>query len=288
VKKFVALTALALMAAAGTANAQFRLDLSMTARAITVGVDDALNPDTNVLTDIQTGGSILAAPGQQYVIEVRYRIADLVADTTGSTGLTSAQIHISGSSAAGSVGRYTLTNFLEAGLDSQGNSVSAAVLNPDNSNTGFGSTGLVNLYRGGLTADGDASNGNVTASNTPGLSLAGFDIVPLALALTGQKSFNGANPTAANTNNNPAVWALFDFIYTVGGSSQTLTAAAVADPQTGNTFAAFLRQGTVNNPVPVNFAATNPGSITFTVIPAPASAALMGIGGLVAFRRRRA
>jgi len=292
VKKFVALTALALLAAAGSANAQgFRLDLSLTARLQTPGLaDDGTTPINDVLTDVpaSTNGTVAAVPGQTYVIELRYRIADLVADTAGSLGLSAASIHLSGANNNGSVSRFTLTNFLESGNDSTGTPKNVAVYNPDQSGPGSGSTGLVNLFRGGLTSDTDAANGNVTATNTPGLAIAGWDIVPLALAQPAQKSFTGTNPTASNTNNNASVWAIYDFLYTVGAGTNTLTASAVADAQTGNRFGFFERSGTANNPVPVTSTLATDGTITFLVVPAPASAALMGIGGLVAIRRRRA
>ena len=289
-KKFVALSALAIAAAAGTVNAQnYTLNLYMTARAISSGVDDSGAADSLIYTDVQTGGSITATPGSQYLIEVRYNISvsgTQPSPATGSIGLSAAQIHISGSSGAGSVSRGELTNFLFAGTDSQGNALSSAILNPDNSNDAASGTGLVNLFRGGLTTDQDAGNGNVTATNTPGLSVAGFDIVPLALSAPGQKSFTGSSPTATN-NTSANRWAIYDFLYTVGTSNNTLTAAAVADASTGNAFGFFQQAGTVKNPVPVTSTLSNPGSITF-VVPAPASAALLGLGGLVATRRRRA
>src|SRR5271154_6790039 len=96
--RFAAAATVVLLMGARVGVAQdSRLDLTLTARKLVPGTDANGHPVTT-LVDIQTGGTIPTLPGQSYLVELRYRIADLAADTTGSLGLSAAQIVFTGSS----------------------------------------------------------------------------------------------------------------------------------------------------------------------------------------------
>lgn len=275
----VLLSAAVITAAAGSAMAQpanpnaYSLDLSLVLRSVSGGV----------LTDVQSGGSVNATIGQTYRVELRYRISDgALADGFGSRGLTSAAFSISSNASSGSVSRALLS--VDQGARSVvGTPNSAAPMNPDNSAPSNGVTlglselgggnvtGMMDPYRGGVGA-----NDNAPANGAPALS--GWQIVPLSLAAPGQNSFTGL---LANNDNNATRWGLYAFDFTYQGGNVTWTAEATADAGTGNRFA-FWFGGTT----PANSATSTNGTITF--VPAPGAAALLGIGGLVAARRRRA
>jgi hypothetical protein len=271
VKKFVILSAALVAASAGSALAQnFRLDLFLTYRS----VSGAAGAET--LTDVQTGGSVNAVAGQTYRVELRYRIADLTADTTGSRGLSAASIGFTqtGGGTASGHRRSNLSND-QASASSPAASPDASGLLPDGDMT----TGLIGEFRGGLTGDTAPANGTPAAS--------GWSILPLALsAPAASTSWGSGNPTAANTDANQARFGVYAFEFVYGGGNVTFTASAIADPQTGNRFGGFRRTGSTNDPVPQTSTLATDGTISF--VPAPASAALLGLGGLVAARRRRA
>lgn len=267
-KKIVGLIALAAMASPAIAQ-NFRLDLSLTARSVS-------GPSgSETVQDIQTGGIVNATAGTTYRVELRYRIQDLTADTTGSRGLSSAAINISQSgSGTGNPSRSFLTfdqtgtvNIPAGGTDSSGI-------------TTFGdgpNTGLISEFRGGLVLDTDPANGGPN-----GLG----QIVPLALSAFGNNSWASGNPSAANTNSNTNVWAIYTFEFVYQGGTVNFLASAQADAGTGNRFGYFARTGGTNNPIPQSSNLATDGGISF--VPAPATMALLGLGGLVAGRRRRA
>ena len=270
-KKFVILSAAVVAASAGSALAQnFRLDLSMTLRAVTGA------PLAETLTDVQTGGSVNAVVGQTYRVELRYRIADLTADTTGSRGLSAASIAFTqtGGGSASGLRRSNLSNDQATASSPVSNPDTSALLtDPD------ATTGLMGEFRGGLTSDTAPANGTPASS--------GWTILPLSLsAPAASTSWGSGNPTVANTDANPNRFGLYAFEFVYGGGNVTFNASAVADPQSGNRFGYFTRTGATNSPVPANSTLATDGSISF--VPAPASAALLGLGGLVAARRRRA
>ena len=289
-----AILAVAISTATTLAQSNFTLNLTLTARKLVQGTDANGHPVTT-LVDAQTGGSFYDyAPGDQFVVELRYRITAGGAPTTpanGSLGLASANIHISGSSSNGSFSRFTLTNFLNSGTDVNGNPISGSVLNPDNSGpNSAGYTGLVNLFRGGLTSDSDPANGSIGITNTPGLAISGFSISPHSLSAPNQNSFTGSYPTSPNFNSNTSVWAIYDFLFTPSPTNptNTISASAIVDPLSGAAFSFYEQQGTVINPTPVASMLSYPGTISFSLgLPSPHSAALLSLGALLAARRRR-
>lgn len=266
-KKVVGLLALAAIASPAVAQS-FRLDLSLTARAVS-------GPSgSETISDIQTGGSINAVAGTTYRVELRYRIADLTADTTGSRGLSSANIGFSRTGGG--------SNF--ASILSNQQASSATWQNPDTSGLLTpvdDTTGLIGEFRGGLVANSDPANAGGGALGNS------WSIVPLALsAVPGNQSWTSGNPSAANTNSNTNTWAIFSFDFVYQGGTVNFVASALADAGTGNRFGYFARTGSSNNPIPQTSSAATDGSISF--VPAPGAAALLGLGGLVAARRRRA
>lgn len=275
------LSAVAVAASAGSALASndFRLDLFLVARSIA---------GDGTLTDVGTG-NINATAGQQFSIELRYRINDSNADTVGSRGLSSASIRFGTNAGAnGSVSRAANTAYQEDPT-TNGNVNTTPILNPDASGAGSGGTGLHGVFRGGLVGDTDPANGGSgPPTNVAGLALSQFFILPLTLSSPGQQTWlTGTSPTVANTNTNNNRWGLYSFIYTVGSNGAVFTASAVADAQSGNRFGYFERTGGTNNPIPQTSTQATDSTLAF-IVPAPASVALLGLGGLVAGRRRRA
>jgi hypothetical protein len=103
---------------------------------------------------------------------------------------------------------------------------------------------------------------------------------------------NSTNVTFVGTAPGPLLGGVFDasnplnvFSFTYGGAAANLALTLVGQ----NT--AFFAQAPFGNPVNYQNADGTPGQLTFAVvikpIPAPASAALLGLGGLAAARRRR-
>lgn len=256
----------ALVATSGSALAQnFRLDLFLTARQESSGT----------VTDLGTGGSINAVPGTRYRVELRYRIADLTADTVGSRGLVSSQIRLAGSGDGAS-----LVTSLSRSNITTGQALSSAIVNPDATGLDLSRTGLIGPYRGGLLADSDAANG------TP--SISGFNILPLATSSPqhlGWTDGTTGNPTAANTNAGTRLWSIYSFDFIYNGGTVNFSANATADPQTGNRFNMFTRTGGTNNSVPITSTLSTDGAISF--VPSPASVSVLALAGAFATRRRR-
>lgn len=278
----------AVAAICASAQAQnFRLDLFLVAREVTgtsgnftlADVGGPQNTRDTARPQTINGNLVNAVVGREYRVELRYRIADLTADTVGSRGLTSAQINFSVNP-----GVIAPTNLHRADLtpDQANGSVSRAA-DPE-AFAGFlpdPTTGLIGLFRGGLTSDAAASNG------AP--SLSGWTVLPVSLAAPGQRSYAQdtvtANPTAANTDANGDLWGLYTFAFTYNGGRVTFNATTEIDPVTGNRFGLFTRSGTTNNPAPITSTLANDGVITF--VPAPGAATLMAIAGVLNLRRRR-
>lgn len=272
-------------------GSQFRLDLSLVARTG--------DPETGI-ADV-TGPAVISNT-QSIRIELRYRIADLAANDVASRGLGTTHVNFRSNRtvAAGSVRRSTLTNAqLNPGSFTPTNS---GVLNPDNSGqSDLENTGTPEPFRA-WGSDQSPGNGGeprpgsgLPFNNTLRIDGNGFTINPFVLAPPMHLSWLGTTSTnigPANTNTNPAVWALYSFDYVPSPNyvgSITFSADAIADPQTGNKFSFFTRTGTLNNAVPVSdgtFAST-PGAITITVVPAPAATTPLALLALAVMRRRR-
>lgn len=290
-KKVAVFSAVALLALAGSANAQSSLG-GATLELRIVPVDGTA---ATGLTRPGANADVLATDSNRTRrFEVQYRIVD---PNGIAAGLSSMQFNITSSLSGGTVGRTVdraaLTRFQgQTGNLNPGNTgLPVSVGGSDTTGaSATGHTGLHRPYRGGVPAP--APNNNNAANGIPVLGVAGAPsvgnpginlITPLALSQTDQ--------------NDGGFYGLYSFTVTVGDSSLgtdsdndgfvivNLSAAAIPDGQTGNAWGGFED----GNPVPQTSTLRSNGSASFRVeIPAPGSLALIGLGGLVATRRRRA
>jgi hypothetical protein len=276
---------LGLAACASTAAAQnFRLDLFLVGRERT-GVEGSY-----VLSDIggsqntretarpQTlaGNVVNAVPGQLCFVELRYRIADLNADTIGSRGLNTALIDFQTQHSAAAPSNMRLADL----TDSQAAGGIDRARDPDafGSYQGDQTSGLIGNFRFGLISDQSPANGNP--------SVGSWSIQPLSLAAPGHRSFASGsaivNASDVNTDVNGDLWGVHIFSFIYNGGQVSFTASALADRQTGSRFSYFMRNGANNFPVPQSSDLANDAAITF--IPTPGCAA--GLLCLAAFGGR--
>lgn len=158
--------------------------------------------------------------------------------------------------------------------------------------------GLINPFRGGITtsnvnfyaANGTFTNGNGANltdidpsapgdqngnNSTEGDAI--LDIVPLAISQHGQGYEFGAS------NYQGEWYGLYAFEYVVGSNNATIGASLDTDLQTGNTFGWFA------DGIAVPLSSSNSNNAAYQIIvPAPGAFALLGLGGLLVSRRRRA
>jgi len=309
--KNVVLSALAVAALAGTAVAQpVRLEFQIVRVSPTV-------PGTTAATRLTLQGlpndSVTTTSGTTMRFQLQYRILNLVPDvyvppvlddngdviTPGyfsagdgapdsmghfpnaivPDGLSSASINIT--SGLGRLQRALLSN-------NQNIAAGTPPLYPDASGNQGTRRGLVNPYRGGMSDSNinDLPSNGITNDDSnadPALYGTGpantlLSITPVAInsnAHQGNELFYG--------NPNSAWYDLYCFTYTAGASNDVINVGAIPDPQTGNTFGYFSD----SNAVPLT--STNSGTASYRIIvPAPGAAALVGLGGLLVARRRRA
>lgn len=273
-KKF-AVSALAIAALAGAAHAQpvrleFRL-VPQTGTPPAAVTDSAL---TTPATPITLSGT---SRTQRY--ELQYRVLDLnTADNVFPAGLSAAQINITASSpTAGTFARAQLSRF-----ERQTNNATTPPSSPDNSGLPLGGsstgTGLHSPFRGGMA---DQNNNDLPANGTVAPNGI-LSILPLTISQPNQGNELIGSP-------NTAWWGLYSFTFTAAdlfGGDITITAEAQADPNSGNRFGWFSDGAAV--PEQSTNATAGVTHLRIVAIPAPGTAALVGLGGLVAFRRRRA
>lgn len=232
---------------------EFRLELSLVARSVSGAAG------TEVITDVQDGGTVQGVVGTRYRVELRYRVRDLLADEVGSRGLSAALIQLTRAGSSTGVTSRGLLTFRQVD--------DALPLNPDTSGIttpGDGPlTGLVGPFRGGVMMDGASVNGG-----PDGLAGLTTPLVPLALSAPQHLSWRvgpGTDaPSAMNTDANPARWTVYTFEFVYQGGTVLLRASALGDSETGNRFACFVQRGTVADPVPVASASSVDASLMFT------------------------
>lgn len=282
--KKVVLSALVVAALAGTATAQVRLELRLVRQTGTPANPGSANP----VVDVDVNSSVTTTSGSVLRFEVQYRILNLVKDADFDgidddgilpDGLSAATLNVSSINGTGTFNHAQLSRFEHslAGV--------TPPASPDISGVGTapasGRRGLHNPYRGGL-AD---ANDNSLPSN--GVFLPGtFQFTPVAISNThqGNPQFDpGPNAGDINSNFDESWYGLYSFNFTVGASNTTLNVGAVADLDTGNRFGYF------NDSSAVPLSSPNAGTASYQIIvPAPGSVALLGLGGLLVARRRRA
>lgn len=291
-KKFAVLSAMAVLATAGAAFGQGAAVAAATLNLRIVPVSGSL-PGTLTYQNDNVHDTVAATDAGTNRIRrfsVQYQIVEGAGFEGAIASLASLQMNITGSVAGGSLATWGFDRAALSRAQGSNNLGGAAVDSVDpvgasdttGSATGTfaGVTGLHRAFRGGLSPA--TSAGNTLPSNGTLAANGIFLITPLTLSQLNQY------PDA-----NPGAWfGLYDFTVIVGDNNGpgdtvvTLNVNAVADAQTGNSWGAY-EDGDV---IPRTSRNSNGGSASFTVeaIPAPGALALVGLGGLVAGRRRRA
>lgn len=289
-KKF-AISALAVAALAGSALGQSaRVDLRIVPQNGTPGVAPGVSEDAVADT---AGARVTLGAAKRF--EVQYRIIDLITtDTIVPAGLSALVMNITVSNAANGTLTRAITSLSEANAGARpprtagqpaptvvwlmGPTPDVSAANPT------GRTGMHSPFRGGFS---DQNDNNLAANGTPAPGALN-GILPLSLSQNNQglAGFDLSVDQDGSQRLTGGEWyGLYSFIFTPGAVGDfTITATATADPGTGNRFGYF------NNGIPVPAQSTQAADGLFfgRIIPAPGTLALLGLGGLVAGRRRRA
>jgi hypothetical protein len=289
------LSALTLAAAAGAASAQvdptrFGIEVTPVLRTYTDNGDGTLTA-----TDRPSGFTVDTRSGASTVrLELRYRITvsgsatgayTVGSSTYSSGGLASTSVNINMStplSAGASLSTAPIGNNAGAG---GGPNTGSGFSNPDagiDPGSGFG---MYAPWRTGVVPPDDSFGGNngVRIANTID------NILPLATSAPDQRS-TGPSRT----------WSVYavdldlpaNYLTPDPSGMQVITFSVVRGVSNGTPapFLFFPRINNSNSSTAIEgLGQYSTGSVTLTIIgvPAPASAALLGVGGLVAARRRR-
>lgn len=288
-KKFAVLSAMAVLATAGAAFGQGEAVAAATLKLRIVPVDDTV-PGTLTFLAGNTHSTVGATDtNRTRRFSIQYQIQEAAGFEGVIASLAAMQMNVTSGVAGGPLTSIAVDRALLSRAQGS-NTLGGAALDsvdpaPAVDSTGAatgtfaGVTGLHRAFRGGLSPATAAGN-NLPSNGTlvpGGISL----ITPLTLSQLNQA------PDA-----NPGAWfGIFDFTVTVGDATAgdvtvNLAVNAVADAQTGNSWGAY-EDGDV---IPRTSRNSMGGTASFVVqaIPAPGALALVGLGGLVAARRRRA
>lgn len=286
--KTVALSVLAVLAAAGSATAQLPGDAAAAAtlkmRIVPVDVTSASPLNLSYQGD-NTHNTVGATDtNRTRRFEVQYQIQEGAGFEFFIASLASMQFSVGASVAGGSLPAPTMSRAVLTANQAAANSV-LPVTSPDLSGNAAGPAnvnrqGLHGVWRGGLSPATQAGN-TLPANGT----IAGSSInliTPLTLTQLNQLP----------ANNTAAWYGLYSFEVTVGANggptdSIVTTAITVAvDAQTQNAWGAYEDA----DPIPrtSRLFMTQSASFAVEAVPAPGALALIGLGGLVAGRRRRA
>lgn len=290
-KKAAVLATVALLASAGSAFAQGEAVAAATLKLRIVPVDvTSASPLNLSYQNDNVHNTVLATDlgtNRTRRFSVQYQIQEGAGFEGLIASLASMQFNITGSLSGGTLANWGVDRALLTAAQSRTNLATNAVLPVGSSDTSgdatgtfAGVTGLWRTYRGGLspaTAAGNSlpSNGTLAANGI-------LFITPLTLTQLNQYPANDPN----------AWYGLYDFNVIVGDNmgpgevTVTLDASPVVDGQTGNAWGGY-EDGDV---IPRTSQRFMGGRAQFGVeaIPAPGSLALIGLGGLIAARRRRA
>jgi len=272
VKTFLVLSAAVVAGAAGLANGQ-AVDNTVQLRLRFVEITPHPADPTQTITRSATAntGTPVAGADRTRTFELQYSLSD-GNGTTFPAGLVSGTFNITG--AAGATYSQALLTNLQART---GGTTPLALGSTDTSGPASGplagAAGMERPFRGGFATAGnnaDPSNGVVGPTGI-------LTIVPLAISQT---------LSSPITNNWYGVYEFnVNFPNAFSAAPYTITAAFQPDPVTGATFG-FFNDGVAT---PVTSTNSTSATVSFAVaaVPAPASVALLGLGGLVAARRRR-
>lgn len=252
-----------LLAAAGSASAQlvandYQLNLQLVPRTA----------DINNVEDI-AGPITLSTVGDKIRFHVRYFITDANGTNDGhvSAGLSSTSLTIS-SNIPASRGMFAAAELTDVEANGPSNAAPNGFTNPDTSG-GSGDFGLNNPFRTGVFPQ---SNGDFTPV---GGNLNIFNALPITTSAPNHRSDTQASRR----------WGVYSFEFTLTDN----TVGTYTINLNGQGFLFFPRTTGGANLNGVNGNQQVIGSsFTFNVVPAPGAAALLGLGGLVAARRRRA
>lgn len=268
---------------------RFQLELGLVGRAYS-----SISPGTSeVATDISSPLSVSstgADPNTRTVrLEIRYRIV-VTNSTTGnytsggstfaSAGLSSVSLDLTSTRALSATG-----DLHAAQISTQ--AVANSYANPDTLDLTDGNLGMYNPFRTGVFADVPPGTG-LGSSNGTYAATGLTNILPIATSAPGQRSDVTGGPSGLA---NGRIWGLFAVDFTVPQNAPAGSYTFHLQQNAGSLdWLFFPRTGTANASAAIN----GTGGVTFTnssftvnVVPAPASVALLGLGGLVAARRRR-
>jgi len=291
VKKILVVSAMAVAGAAGLANAQVDNSVQLQLRFVEITPSPAAPAGT--VTRSNTANSTATVTGSGAANRTRtFELQYTMTDGSGATfpaGLVSGTLNITGATGATYSQALLTNNQARVGGTTPlwPGPGATATTQTDTSGAAAGplagAAGMERPYRGGFaTANNNADPSNGVAGPTGILN-----IVPLAISQT---------LTSPMHNAAGAFWfAIYEFNIAFpdgfGGSTAsplqyTITAHFNPDASTQAAFG-FFNDGVA---VPVTSTNGTNGVVTFGVVavPAPASVALLGLGGLVAARRRRA
>lgn len=290
-KKAAVLATVALLASAGSAFAQGEAVAAATLKLRIVPVDvTSASPLNLSYQNDNVHNTVLATDlgtNRTRRFSVQYQIQEGAGFEGAIASLASMQFNITGSISGGTLSNWGVDRALltaaqarTSGTPNSVGPVPATDASGDTTGTFAGVTGLWRTYRGGLspaTAAGNGlpSNGTLAADGI-------YFITPLTLSQLNQFPADGAGNW----------YGLYDFNVIVGDNNGpgevtvTLDVNPVADAQTGNAWGGY-EDGDV---IPRTSQSFMGGRAQFAVeaIPAPGSLALIGLGGLIAARRRRA
>jgi len=292
-KTSVILSGIAVLAMAGSAMGQAAAAASqLRLRLVPVDVSSTAPSATLSFQNDSVHNTVAATDPAGVARTRRFTVQYQVGEGAGFEGLIASlaamQFSITGSTSGGSspialsFSRAVLTagQARTTGSPNAVTPVGATDVTGASAGAGINRQGLHQSFRGGLSPNTQA--GNTLPSNgtisPPGIAL----ITPLTLSQLDQA------PASF-----PGEWfGLYDFNVQVadnngpGDASVNLSVFPIADAQTQNAYGVY-EDGDVIPRTGRNFVG---GSASFLVeaIPAPGSLALIGLGGLVAARRRRA
>lgn len=290
-KKAAVLATVVLLASAGAAFAQGEAVAAATLKMRIVPVDVTSSSPLNLAYQSDNEHNAVLATDLGTNRTRRFSVQYQIQEGAGFEGviasLASMQFNITGSLSGGTLANWGLDRAIlsaaqtrTSGSPNAGAPVPAVDNSGDAGGTFAGATGLWRTFRGGLspaTAAGNGlpSNGTIAADGI-------YFITPLTLSQLNQFPADGADNW----------YGLYDFTVIVGDNNGpgevtvNLGVSPVVDAQTGNAWGGY-EDGDVIPRTSQHFSTTG-ASFRVEAIPAPGALALVGLGGLVAARRRRA
>lgn len=310
-KKF-AVSAFAVAMVAGSAVAQLapvHMDLRIVRQTGGSPPNVPGSGTANAIVDVDANSSFTTSPGAVLRFEVQYRLLDNQGGANALAGLSGLQMDITSSTTTAALSRAILSGAeIAPSIPARpprtpGQPAADPWLNPatapfrDTSGVGNNplvppnnerGTGVHAPFRGGFSTSGD----NNLPANGVISPLGILGITPLTISQSNQGKAGFSTRQDTTDPDNPVDtdflaggewYGLYSFLVTVGSANVDLVAHSTPDAATGNRFA-FWHDGQAVPPTSTD--ATD--GFYHLIVPAPGAAALMGLGGLLVARRRRA